>query len=243
MPDRSTIGKTAFRRVYKKPGLRWAVVVLGLLQLVVSCRPSLSTTSPRYLPEGKYLIKEGRSIKKASVFNYNDTAFLLLDSGRTLIAAGRYLDTHIESAFLNTALGIDLITVPVKLRPALGGIPQQLNTTFNAALAAGFRRDKYTYKKVSLAPGIQKRNRYHSGYGANLFLGTGAVLVRRAFIQNALEYDYDGLVVYYGGSLVLGLGGFNIGIGLGFDLLTDKNRKRWIYQNEPWIGAALGIKL
>jgi hypothetical protein len=237
------IGTTALRKAYWWPGLKRLTVVISFLVSLASCHPPLTTTSPRYLPDGKYKIKEDGKIKNATVFNYNDTAFLLLDSGRTLIPAGQYLDANIKSAFVNKAFGLNVITVPFKLRPAQENEPHQLNTTFNAALAAGFRSDRYTYKKVTLAPGIQMRERFHSGYGGSLFLGVGSALVRSELIQNALSHDYDGLIVYYGGSLVLGFGRFNTGIALGFDLLTDRHRKLWIYQNEPWIGAVLGIKL
>ncbi|MFD2246450.1 hypothetical protein [Pontibacter ruber] len=243
MRQQPTSGTTAFRIAYPRTGLKWLPVIISILLSLASCRPPLATTSPRYLPDGKYKIKEGGKVREATVFNYNDTAFLLLDNGRTLIPAAKYLDANIKSAFVNKAFGLNVITVPFKFRPAKGDEPHQLNTTFNAALAAGFRSDRYTYKKVTLAPGVQKRDRFHSGYGGSLFLGAGTVLVRNAFIQNALPHDYDGLVVYYGGSLVLGLGRFNTGIALGFDLLTDKYAKQWLYQNEPWIGAVLGVKL
>lgn len=243
MHQHPTIGTIPIRKVYSRPGLISLTLVINILLSLASCRPPLASTSPKYLPDGKYIIKEEGKVREATVINYNDTAFLLLNSGRTIIPAAQYLDANIKSAFVNRAFGLNVITVPFKFRPAKENVPHQLNTTFNAALAAGFRSDRYTYKKVTLAPGMQKRERFHSGYGGSLFLGAGTVSVRSAFIQNALPHDYDGVVVYYGGSVVLGFGRFNTGIALGFDLLTDQYRDLWIYQNEPWIGAVLGIKL
>jgi hypothetical protein len=237
------IGTTALRKAHWWLGFKWLTIVIIVLLSLASCRPQLATTSPRYLPEGKYLIKEDGKISKVKVFNHNDTAFLMLDSGRTVISAATYLESHIKSAFVNRSFGLDVITVPFKFRPPKEDVPHQLNTSFNAALAAGFRSDRYTYKNVTLAPGVQRRDRFHSGYGGSLFLGSGSVLVRKEFIQNSLSHDYDGLVIYYGGSLVLVFGRLNTGIAIGFDLLTDQYRKLWIYQNEPWIGAVIGIKL
>ncbi|MBC5773649.1 hypothetical protein H8S95_06210 [Pontibacter sp. KCTC 32443] len=238
-----TIVTTNFRKGYVRPELKWLLVVISILLSLASCRPPLATTSPRYLPDGKYKIKQEGKVREATVINHNDTAFLLLDDRQTLIPAAKYLDANIKSAFVNKAFGFNVITVPFKFRPPQDDVPQQLNTSFNAALAAGFRSDRYTYKKVTLAPGLQRRERFHSGYGVGLFLGAGTVLVRSAFINNALPHDYDGMVVYYGGSIVLGLGRFNTGIALGFDLLADKYKDLWIYQNKPWIGAVLGVKL
>ena len=61
--------------------------------------------------------------------------------------------------------------------------------------------------------------------------------------ENNISIEYDGVVWSKGLAGILAIDNFTIGLGLGWDYLTDANKKYWIYQNMPWLGLAFGLNL
>jgi hypothetical protein len=79
--------------------------------------------------------------------------------------------------------------------------------------------------------GIKQRNR------------KGATNMSPWVTREAIGKEYDGVVWMNGLTALLATPNLNIAIGAGIDYLLDGNRTYWIYQNQPWIGFAVGIDL
>ena len=62
-------------------------------------------------------------------------------------------------------------------------------------------------------------------------------------MEDKIDYEYDGLALSNGIAGIYDNKKINIGLALGIDMLTDKNRANWIYQGKPWIGILFGITL
>lgn len=145
--------------------------------------------------------------------------------------------------FAKTSVDLDLTTVLFKFRPAAGDLPPQMNTQFNFAVYSGYRRDYYklTFRKDPLQRPQQEFR--HWGFDCGALLGIGAVPMNPWVTRQAVEAEYDGLILQGGLAAFASLGSFSAGLCLGIDHLTDQNRKHWIYHNKPWVGLAIGLAL
>jgi hypothetical protein len=137
---------------------------------------------------------------------------------------------------------IDVLTVPFKVRPSVGGFPEQLNANFDAALYLGRRRDSYTIQKTGKGR-TAKTTVTGVGYGYGGFVGIGSVTMNPFVTNQHINYEYDGFVVNGGFAGIYDAKKFNLGLAIGADFLVDKNRSSWIYQGKPWFGVLFGINL
>jgi hypothetical protein len=145
--------------------------------------------------------------------------------------------------FSKKSLDIDITAILLKYRPAIYGLPGQLNTDFNVALYAGWRHDNYNIKGKTDPLGM----RYHKisswGYDFGLFTGPGSTPISPFTTQNQITDEYSGLIIQ------TGLAGFiesnvaSFGISIGIDFLMNSDRDVWIYTNKPWVGFIVGIAL
>ena len=137
---------------------------------------------------------------------------------------------------------IDVLTVPFKVRPAVGNFPEQLNANFSAALYLGRRRDSYSIKTDG-AKNSKRLSISGTGYGYGGFIGIGGVTMNPFVTNQMIDYEYDGFVLSGGLAGIYDAKKFNLGLALGADYLVDKNRNKWIYQGKPWLGILFGINL
>lgn len=42
---------------------------------------------------------------------------------------------------------------------------------------------------------------------------------------------------------MIGVNNLTVGVGVGWDYLTDRDKAIWIYQNKPWIGVTIGLNI
>ncbi|MBC7390725.1 MAG: hypothetical protein H7329_16050 [Opitutaceae bacterium] len=145
--------------------------------------------------------------------------------------------------FRQTSFDIDFLTLPVKYRFSTSSLPSQLNTNINGAFYFGYRTDIYKlkYKKNILRKYIRQKTHY--GFSMGAFTGLGSTAINPWVTENHIALEYDGIVWSKGLAGILAIDNFTIGIGFGWDYLTDKNRKYWIYHNMPWLGLAFGLNL
>lgn len=140
-----------------------------------------------------------------------------------IISVSLYACKSLEA---NGGLTANIISVPCKIRPSVKGVPEQLNTNFSAALYLGSR----------------KGNSKH-GFSYGAFTGLSAITMNPHVTEDKIDYEYDGLALSNGIAGIYDNKKINIGLALGIDMLTDKNRTNWIYQGKPWIGILFGITL
>lgn len=208
------------------------------------------------LPEGKYTVsaKSDRSflaspdsfqkgsVKKIQLYQEDSLYFLI--PGTPVKGTVRLLPGKSQTIVLyKSSFDFDVFTTPFKFRPATTTIPQQLNTNFNGSFYFGYRGDRFSIKRTQLTNDISRDYFTKAGIGIGAFVGVGTAFVNPISMRNAIDYEYDAVAIDYGLAVLLGLRNFNTGISVGFDFLTDRNKKKWVYQHKPWIGIFIGLNL
>ena len=156
----------------------------------------------------------------------------------------RFKDNKVSHTFYKPSLDIDLMTIPLKYRPAESGIPNQLVTNFNGAIFMGYRVDEYKlrYKRTPL--NSYKQNTKHIGYSAGVYAGVGSALINPWVLTDPnANIEYDGVTLVSGIAANMASDRITFGIAFGFDHLLDRNHKYWIYQGKPNIGFTVGLDL
>lgn len=145
---------------------------------------------------------------------------------------------------MKKSFDLDLITIPIKYRPAAAQVPSQINSVLNAAAYFGYRMDYYQLDGTKTNP-IGKINLAidHFGFSLGGFLGIGNSELSPTTTLGNIPLEYEGIVLSKGIAAIFAVNKFTMGIGLGWDNLLDSNRSFWIYQNKPWLGLAIGINL
>lgn len=138
---------------------------------------------------------------------------------------------------------IDFLTVPAKFRFASEDVPPQLNSELSAAIFIGYRTDKYHITHTIDALGNYERNIDHLGYAVGLFTGFGNTFISPTTTSERVQQEYDGIVWSKGLAFIVALNRISLGLAIGFDNLTDKNYRAWVYENKPWVGFAIGLNL
>ena len=146
-------------------------------------------------------------------------------------------------AFRKSSFDIDLLTLPVKYRPAKSGVPAQINTNINGSAYIGYRSDFHivNYRKGKLKQSDRTINHY--GYSLGIFSGIGNTAMNPTNTAGFLSQEYDGVVWLKGIAGFLAVNNYTIGLAVGSDHLLDRNHRQWIYQGRCWLGLAFGINL
>ncbi|HCL04700.1 MAG TPA: hypothetical protein DHW64_01480 [Chitinophagaceae bacterium] len=208
------------------------------------------------LPEGMYTIsgKSDRSflaspdsfqkeaVKKIQLYQEDSLYFLV--PGSPVKGTVHLLPGKSRAVVLcKSGFDFDVFTTPFKFRPVTSSLPQQLNTNFNGSFYFGYRSDRFSIKRTSLSDNITRDYFTKAGIGIGAFVGVGTAFVNPISMRNNIDYEYDAVAIDYGIAVLLGLKNFSTGISVGFDFLTDRNRKQWVYQHKPWVGIFIGLNL
>ena len=148
-----------------------------------------------------------------------------------------------ECSFKSRSFDLDVLTVLFKYRFATPSFPGELNATFNGALYGGYRTDNYRlfYEETPLR--VQKRRIRHYGYSIGGIAGIGTARIDEYNTLNRIDYEYDGAVIFVGVAAIMGFNKINFSLTTGIDYLTDKNKKLWVHQGQPWLGIGIGLNL
>jgi hypothetical protein len=196
--------------------------------------------SPKYqLGDGVYEYRQrGATYQKVNVYVDEDTIGLTSFSNGEKITPGANTDLF----FLKRSFDVDIMTVGFKYRPASLNLPRQLNTDFNGNVFLGYRYDRFKvrYKKTPL--GLKQTN-HHRGITSGVFAGVGATAMTPWTTNNLITDEYSGLVLTRGVAVMMGLNNLTVGVGIGWDSITDRDKDIWIYQNKPWYGLTIGLNL
>jgi hypothetical protein len=144
--------------------------------------------------------------------------------------------------FLKESFDIDVMTVPFKFRPATQNLPRQLTVDFNGNIFLGYRFDQYKVVFTETPAGLVKKVRHRAiTFGA--FGGMGTSSITPGTTNNGTTDEYNGFILNRGISIMGGVNNLTVGLGIGWDYLTDRDKDTWIYQNEPWYGLTLSLNL
>ena len=179
------------------------------------------------------------------VKEYKDsTAIITKERVNYMPLQNRFKDKKVSHSFYKPSTDFDLMTMPLKYRPASDGLPNQLNTNFNGAIFGGYRIDEYKLKYKRTPLNNYKQNTKHKGYSVGLYLGVGSTLISPWVMKDPqFTLEYEGVTLLSGISANMSADKVNFGISLGFDHLLDKYHAEWIYQGKPCVGFTLGLHL
>lgn len=217
-----------------------------------SCRNAYQISqlpADSYLIRGRALCRLDTSLKNASVPAYlqvkveqNDSTMLFLPEGTKTRPLFIPLNSIRTLHLSRHTFDADILTIPFKIRPATEGFPEQLNSSFSAALYLGSRKDSYLFER-EVQQGYKRTLIKGVGYGYGCFFGIGAATMNSYVTRSGIDYEYDGLTFDLGFAGIYDAKHFNLGLAIGADMLTDKNRHDWIYQGQPWFGVLFGLNL
>jgi len=153
-----------------------------------------------------------------------------------------YEAKRLTSFRINT-FDVDFLTIPLKFRPSLSGVPPQLNTEINGAVYIGLRTDKYIVNYKTNRIGKSDRVINHRGFSLGLLTGFGNTFMSPTTTDDNIIQEYDGIVWTKGVAAIFAVNAITLGFSIGFDNLMDSNRQYWIYEGKPWVGLTLGLNL
>lgn len=213
------------------------ISLLYLFGILTSC--SVLKNAPKHeLSEDAYEFKQGKSrYTKVYVDVEEDTVNIIaLENQPLLLQWGQ------PEFFLKRSFDIDLLTVPFKFRPGISGFPRQLNANINGNVFIGYRIDRIELEFKNTPVGMKKIQKHRAiSFGGFAGLGNTAVTPWTTNYQTTDEYE--GFILIRGIALMAGINNLTVGLGVGWDYLTDRDKNIWIYQNKPWYGLTLGLNL
>ena len=176
---------------------------------------------------------------------YKDSTAIMVKQRVDYCSAQRKLkDNKTSCTFYKPSFDVDVMTMPLKYRPATAVIPNQLTTNFNGAFYGGYRIDAYDVKYKRTPLNNWKQNIKHMGYSAGLFLGLGSSMIDATTLDDpSYPHQYEGALLLCGVAVNIAVENLNFGVCFGPDYLLDKNHNDWIYQGKPTVGLTFGLNI
>ena len=155
----------------------------------------------------------------------------------------KFKDNKVSHNFYKPSFDLDVMTMPLKYRPAEYTMPNQLTTNFNGAIFGGYRIDDYkvNYKRTPL--NVYKQSVKHIGYSAGLYAGIGNTPVDQWSLKTPVNIQYEGMLLIVGVAANMALERFTLGVSFGTDYLQDSYHNQWIYEGKPCIGFTVGLDI
>jgi hypothetical protein len=219
--------------------LRNGIALLLLPALLSAC--SSIKDSPKYqLNDGIYDFRQlPDAYKKAYVYVTDDTVRIFLkEKPKESVMPDRLRDQF----FLKRSFDVDVMTIPFKFRPAIASMPRQLTTDFNGNIFIGYRVDRFRISYTETPVGWRQNNK-HRALSMGAFGGLGSTAITPWTTNNQIADEYSGFILSRGLAAMIGINNLTVGIGIGWDYLTDRDKGVWIYQNKPWYGLTVGLNL
>lgn len=154
----------------------------------------------------------------------------------------RAIQPGTDEVFRKRSFDLDVLVVLFKYRPSSYGFPRQLNTDFNGNLFLGYRIDRFQVHFSKTPTGLGKQMR-HRAVTAGVFGGFGSASITPWTTNYRTTDEYDGFILSRGLAVMMGINNLTVGVGAGWDYLTDRDKNIWIYQNKPWLGLILSLNL
>ena len=83
----------------------------------------------------------------------------------------------------------------------------------------------------------------HWGLSGGVFGGFGSTPITPWTTANRTMDEYNGFVLSRGVAVMGSINRLTVGLGVGTDYLTDRDKDIWIHQNKAWYGLTIGINL
>ena len=179
------------------------------------------------------------------IIQFKDSSAIAVKKRVNYTSAQKKLkDNKTSVTFYKPSFDVDVMTMPLKYRPATEHLPNQLATTFNGAIYGGYRIDAYDLRYKHTPLNTYKQTIKHSGYSAGLYTGLGSTVIDATSLANPYyELQYEGVLLVMGVATNFAVNDLSFGFSMGTDYLLDKNHESWIYQGKINIGLTLGLNI
>lgn len=192
---------------------------------------------PKYrVSDGIYTHRVNGFKQKVYVEGTDDSLVMTLVKDKTIVGFSEM------QSLSKSRLDVDLLITPFKYRPAVKELPRQLNTSFNGNVFIGYRVDHFLIESKKKTIG-RRHSILHTALTLGAFGGIGSTAVNPWTTGYLTTDEYDGLVISRGFAILVGFNSFTGGLAAGFDHLSGRDKKIWIYQDRPWLGVVLGLNL
>jgi hypothetical protein len=217
--------------------IRKFAFILIAVPVLYAC--STLKDSPKYqLSNDVYKFgPRGSKYTNAYIFVDGDSVSVFSDSKKKIA-----IDPSKDYFFIKNSFDLDVMTVAFKYRPITLGVPRQLNTEFNGNAFVGYRIDKFRLRTLQTPFGTKNKVN-HRGITIGVFGGLGGTNISPTTTQNQTADDYNALILTRGLCVMIGINNLTVGLGAGWDYVTDRDKEIWIYQNKPWYGLTVGLNL
>lgn len=218
--------------------MRLCPIAIGLLMLAASCG-----TAKHGIADGRY--RMGRAPVLVEVIG--DTVHVLHEAGGAPVLR---LPPVVESGaqpeavrLVQHSFDVDLLTIPLKYRPAAADLQPQLETQVSAALYLGRRTDRYRYHYPNDRFSRLEREERHLGLSFGAIGGMGGASVGPGSSGGRIGVDYVGVVGSYGVAVIGAVDRASLGITVGRDHLLNSDARHWVHDGALWLGFAFGLNL
>lgn len=218
------------------------IIVNIIFIILLSSCTSIEQIHKNELSDGSYKQIDRIKNKSVQIENINDTIAVYYNAMQG-INLPMYNSKQENIQFKKLSFDVDLITIPVKYRPSIKGIPNQLTTDINASIYLSIRNDSYKINYSKSISGLHKRKIHHVGFSIGGIFGIGNTLVNEHYTSSQITNEYQGIVLSKGIAGIVAINNYTIGLSYGSDQLLDKNRLFWVYQQKPWFGLTLGLNI
>ena len=211
---------------------------LTIILFSVSACSNVKVLSKYELSDGKYWFHQrGEKYHRVDLEIIEDS--INIYQGQEKVKPDLLKDQYL----FQTNLDLDILYALFKYRPAESSLPRQITNSFNANLFLGYRLDRFHLKIKRTHSGKPLYKMLHRSVALGAFTGIGASTVAPWTTRYQTTDEYNGLVISRGAMLLGGINSVTVGLAVGFDRLTDRDKHIWIYQDQPWYGLTLGLTL
>jgi len=222
--------------------LSMKIIYLIVVAILLSSCGIIKNSPKNALVDGTY--NQLVAGKKIPVYIQTmDDSISILNTKTKQIFSPNSKDVGTILNFHKQSFDIDFITVPVKFRPSVKSVPNQLSGEINASLYLGLRNDLFKIKHIINPLGTRKSEIEHFGISFGGLLGVGNSVINADATNQMVVHEYQGIVFSKGLAGIIAINNFTIGIAFGSDNLIDSNQNSWIYNQKPWFGLAIGLNL
>lgn len=213
--------------------------ILVILILIGCMGCSSLKNSPKYeFSDRFYNFRQGSEAHQHIYVHVENDSLQLFTSDRLAlpITPGK------TASFSRGSFDLDAMTEAFKYRPSALGFPRQLNSSFNGNVYLGYRTDRFKLSYTKSPTGTQ-RNLKHLALTGGVFGGIGSEPINPWSTNYRTTDEYNGFVLSRGFAAMVGINSLTVGLGVGWDALTDRDKNIWIYQNKPWFGLTIGLNV
>lgn len=207
------------------------------VSLLFTCG-SLRKAPEFYLPEDYYILKDSNKLRNKVYAKSVEDSILIspyLDFSKSSLLQNQH--------FIKKSIDVDILTFPFKFRgESKDYFPRQLTTDFNGNVFIGYRTDRYTVKRERNPFGLKKTVE-HRALTVGAFSGIGTTFISPWTTNYKITDEYNGFILSRGISAMIAVNNLTIGLGIGWDYLTDRDKYIWIYQDQLWYGLGISLNI